>query len=129
MKRLFLFSVLLFAGMTLGACELLPSAEESGDTAAIPDNAKVFEIEAKRFEFVPDVVTVKKGDTVILKVKSSDVAHGISLPEFNASATLPPGKEVEITFVADKIGEFPFACSVQCGHGHSKMRGKLVVEE
>lgn len=129
MKRIAFFSALLFASIMLGACELLPSTGEVKNTTAIPKNAKVFEIEAKRFEFVPNTITVKKGENIVLKVKSSDVTHGISLPEFGVNATLPPGKEVEVSFLADKVGEFPFSCSVQCGHGHSQMRGKLIVEE
>ena len=83
---------------------------------------------ARQFAFEPAVVRVKQGQTVRLKVKSVDVAHGIAIPDFGINEVLEPNKEVVIEFRADKKGSFPFLCSVFCGAGHSQMRGQIVVE-
>ena len=82
---------------------------------------------ARRFSFDPNVITVNKGDTVRLHITSADAAHGISLPEFDVNAYLAAGKTVEVEFVADQPGDFPFRCNVFCGDGHKSMTGMLVV--
>ena len=84
---------------------------------------------ARKWVFEPDTITVKKGDTVKLTVESVDVTHGFALPAFGINENLTPGKTVEIEFVADNAGTFPFACSVVCGSGHKGMTGELIVEE
>ena len=86
-----------------------------------------FNVTAMRFAFEPSTVTVNKGDQVILHMTSTDVTHGISLPDYNILQTLPPGETKTVTFTADKAGQFTFFCSVLCGSGNSDMRGKLVV--
>jgi cytochrome c oxidase subunit 2 len=85
-------------------------------------------LEARRFEFSPSTVTVTAGSTVKMTIKSVDVQHGFSLPDFNISETLEPNKTVEIEFVADKKGTFNFFCNTYCGAGHSSMNGRLIVE-
>ncbi|MFQ6067130.1 MAG: cupredoxin domain-containing protein [bacterium] len=89
---------------------------------------KEISIAAKRYEYQPNTITVKQGDRVKLKIKSIDVTHGFGLPEFGVNVELREGKTVEVEFVADKKGTFNFRCTVFCGLGHGRMRGKLVVE-
>jgi len=84
-------------------------------------------IEAKRWEFIPSTITVNKGDTVKLTIKSIDVSHGFNLATFGVNKRLEPGRETTVEFVADKTGEFSFFCNVSCGRGHSGMKGTLVV--
>ncbi|PIU37514.1 hypothetical protein COS77_00520 [Candidatus Roizmanbacteria bacterium CG06_land_8_20_14_3_00_34_14] len=91
-------------------------------------SVKEFTMTAKKWAFDPDVVTVKQGDNVRLKLKSIDVTHGFALPDFNVKVDLVPDKEKTVEFVATKKGEFAFFCSVLCGAGHQDMKGKLVVE-
>ncbi|MBP6859847.1 MAG: cupredoxin domain-containing protein [Candidatus Magasanikbacteria bacterium] len=91
-------------------------------------NRKEFIVTAKQWSFSPSTIKVKKGDTVVLKVTSVDVAHGLMLPSFNIKETLEPGKTKTIEFAADKAGTFTFSCSVACGAGHKAMTGTLVVE-
>src|SRR3989344_6617446 len=88
---------------------------------------KEFSIIAKDFEFTPSTITVNKGDTVKLNIKSEDTVHGISIPEFNVNKDIPAMEEVSVEFVADKSGNFPFKCSVYCGSGHREMKGTLIV--
>jgi cytochrome c oxidase subunit II len=105
---------------------------ESADKEALVDekvsDVVEIEMEAKRFEFVPQVVEINKGDKVKLTITSTDVAHGISIPEYGISERLPVGQPVDIEFTADKEGEFTTICNVFCGSGHSKMKGKIIVK-
>lgn len=90
---------------------------------------KTFSVIAKQFEFVPEEISVHKGDHVILNIKSVDVTHGFALPDFGVNVPLTAGNEQVVEFDASKVGEFEFFCSIVCGSGHSGMRGKLIVQE
>lgn len=92
---------------------------------------KVHELEiiAKKFEFIPPVITVKKWEKVILHIKSIDVTHWFSIPEYDLNVSLRKNKTKTVEFIADKVWEFTFSCSVMCGHWHGIMKGKLVVED
>jgi cytochrome c oxidase subunit 2 len=110
-----------------------PSLEplQSNSSAGIPDlqpSPREFDITARKWAFSPGTIKVSEGDTVTLKIRSVDVEHGFSLPAFGVNEDLSPGKEVEVTFVADKKGTYAFFCNVYCGSGHSEMSGSLVVE-
>lgn len=90
---------------------------------------KEISVTAKQWEFDPNPIIVNKGDKVKLSIKSIDVAHGFSLPDFGINAKLEPGKTEIVEFVADKSGKFTFFCSVVCGSGHQDMKGTLIVNE
>ncbi len=97
------------------------------DSATTTEVTKEFSMTAKKWEFEPSQIIVNKGDTVKLKIKSIDVKHGISIPEFNVKTDLNPGQETIVEFKADKSGSFTFFCSVFCGSGHKDMKGSLIV--
>ena len=84
-------------------------------------------VTARNWEFEPSTIEVKKGEKVKLLVTSTDVPHGLAIPEYGINERLDPGKTVTVEFTAEKAGEFTAFCSVRCGAGHSKMRGKIVV--
>jgi cytochrome c oxidase subunit 2 len=86
-------------------------------------------ITASSYQFDPAVITVKKGDKVRLIVTATDRRHGINIDGYDIDQTLKPGEPTTIEFTADKAGTFEFKCSVYCGMGHQKMKGKLIVEE
>ena len=92
-------------------------------------NAVEFNITARQWSFDPAVITVNKGDTVLLHIQSVDVTHGFAITEFNVNSTLTAGQTTDVEFVADQAGTFSFFCSVFCGSGHSDMQGTLIVEE
>lgn len=89
---------------------------------------KEFVIIAKQWSFSPAIIKVKKGDTVVLKLKSADVAHSFVVPEFKIDAAIKPGETKIVEFVADKTGSFTSICGVYCGVGHTGMTGTLIVE-
>ena len=77
----------------------------------------------------PSEIRVKQGEKVTLRIASFDVLHGFKLEGYGIESTqIYSGKVVEITFVADKAGRFPFKCTIACGVGHSDMVGELIVE-
>src|SRR3989338_7171479 len=67
---------------------------------------------ASQFVFDPETVEVNKGDKVRLIITSTDVPHGIAIPEYGINEKLPVGKPVTIEFTADKVGTFNSFCSV-----------------
>lgn len=87
-------------------------------------NQIMFNIDAKRWQFAPSVINVKKGQRVKIVINNIDTIHGINLPEFAGAI----GND-SIEFTADKTGEFPFFCKNFCGDGHTGMTGKVIVTE
>jgi len=79
------------------------------------------EISAKRFSFDPDTVTLKKGEPVVLVLKSNDVPHGIRVRELGLDVKAPKGGSAEAHFTPDRVGDFVGHCSVFCGAGHGSM--------
>jgi len=88
---------------------------------------KVIKITAKKFNYTPGEVKLKKGVPVILEFRTLDVLMGFNLPDFNARADIVPGKTTRLRLVPDKTGTFVFLCDVFCGTGHEEMNGKLIV--
>lgn len=88
---------------------------------------KVIRITAKKFNYTPGEVKLKKGVPVILEFRTQDVLMGFNLPDFNARADIVPGKTTRLRLVPDKTGTFVFLCDVFCGTGHEEMNGKLTV--
>ena len=88
-----------------------------------------FTMTAKNFEFDPSTITVKKGEKVRLIITAADHDHGFKLDAFDIDQVLKKGDTETIEFTATKAGTFEFKCSVYCGRGHRRMKGKLVVEE
>ena len=109
------------------ATDGMPPIPEISETPAPAVQVQEVSISAKRFEFSPSAITLKKGVPAKLKITSTDTAHGFSLPAFGISRELPPNQEVIVEFTPNKAGEFPFSCSVPCGSGHSMMTGRIIV--
>lgn len=148
------------AAALLLAVNVASQPQNSGSAAAGPANAvaeqektageqaqvKVIEVTAKKYEYTPGEIHVKKGTRVQLKIRALDRTHGfrIALYPEGAAENGPAGlrfdqqqdswklekqQERVIEFVAERAGTYPFKCSIVCGFGHRGMKGKLVVEE
>ena len=94
--------------------------------AAAP-REKVIKISAKRFDYTPGNLKLKKGVPVILELTSQDVLMGLNLPDFNVRGDMVPGKVTRVRFVPDKTGTFTFLCDIFCGSGHENMHGTVTV--
>ena len=85
-------------------------------------------VTAKKYEFDPNSIQVKKGEHVKLLITATDHDHGFKLEAFHINQKLPKGQTVTVEFDANEAGTFPFECSHFCGLGHKRMKGELVVE-
>ena len=98
--------------------------------AARPQEAeRVIAIVARKWEFVPQEVPLRRGEAVILELTSPDTAMGFALDSGGIRADLTPGKVVRLRLQPDKPGPIGFYCDVFCGSGHEGMDGVLVVSE
>jgi cytochrome c oxidase subunit 2 len=89
------------------------------------DPPRRIEIVAKRFDFTPAEITIKKGQPVILTLTSKDVEHGLKLDEFNQVVKAKKGETNQVEFTPTETGTFTAQCAVFCGAGHGSM--KLIV--
>ncbi len=90
---------------------------------------QAIKITAKKFEFSPGEIKLKKGVPVTLEFTSLDVAHGFNCPDLKVRTDITPGKVTRVRIVPETAGTFNFFCDVFCGEGHENMTGKIVVEE
>ena len=120
-KRILLTGVLLASAVVLG---LLIYTRAN----AVPVE-RVIHVSAKKFEFSPDSITLKKGEPVVLEISSADREHGFNLRAFGVRTNVSPGKVSRIRITPDKIGKFTFSCDVFCGDGHEEMTGTVIVTE
>ena len=123
MRRLKSFAIALAVLVMLGVRVL------AQQTPAQPGDGHEIQMTAKKYEFTPNEITVKKGEHVKLVITALDRDHGFKLEAFGINQKLKKGEATTIEFTADRAGTFPFQCSEFCGFGHGKMKGKLVVEE
>jgi cytochrome c oxidase subunit II len=104
----------------LFVCLTAASATFAAEVKAGPMPKRV-EIDAKKFAFAPSEITLKRGQPVVLVLKSMDVAHGLRIRELNISLKAKAGETAEVTFTPDKNGAFVGICSVFCGEEHGAM--------
>ena len=82
---------------------------------------KRIEITASQFSFSPGEITLKKGQPVILVIKSQDVAHGLRVRELNLAIKVNEHGTAQVQFTPQKAGDFVGHCYVFCGKGHGSM--------
>jgi cytochrome c oxidase subunit II len=93
------------------------------------EKEKVIQITAKKFEYSPKDIKVKKDVPVVLEFTSLDRLHGFNCPGLGIRADIVPGKINQLRFTPNKAGTFPFHCDNFCGLGHEGMAGTITVEE
>jgi cytochrome c oxidase subunit 2 len=82
---------------------------------------------ARKFEFVPSHIRVKKGETVVLELTAPEVMMGFACADLQVRADIPPGRTTRLRITPERTGEFVFLCDVFCGSGHEEMSGTLIV--
>ncbi len=117
LEKLSPFSLVSTAYGATGENEPAPAAQEP----------RVIDIVAKRFEYTPNRISVKKGELITFRMESLDVTHGLFLDGYEINIKARPGLIGKVTFVADKPGRFTFRCSETCGEFHPYMIGFLEV--
>ncbi len=113
-------------GLAVGAviAVMLSMLPARGDSAP-----KTIAITAKRFEYSPNKVTLKKGETVTLHITSQDVTHGMFVRPLKIDTDIPPGQSVDVTVTPMQVGTFTAICHHFCGAGHGNMKMTFEVVE
>jgi cytochrome c oxidase subunit II len=114
---------LLMVGASL--CALAPIAVY---VAAKPQE-RVIKVVAKKFDYTPNEIRLKRGEPTVLELTTLDVVMGFSAPDFQVRANILPGKVTTVRITPDNVGTFIFFCDVFCGSGHEDMNGVIIVEE
>jgi cytochrome c oxidase subunit II len=91
------------------------------------DAPRTINISAHRFTYAPDEITLKKGEPVVLVLKSEDVPHGLRIRELNVEVKVGAHGTAQVQFTPDKTGDFVGQCFVFCGSGHGSMAFTLHV--
>jgi cytochrome c oxidase subunit II len=91
---------------------------------------RTIEMTAQRFSFEPNEITVKKGQPVILVIKSKDVVHGLVIDDLGVRTTdVKKGEGTELKFDPETAGTFEGKCAHFCGKGHGSMKLTVHVTE
>jgi cytochrome c oxidase subunit 2 len=102
----------------------------SSTVLAFPDAPRRIEIDAKKFSYSPNEITLKKGEPVVLVFHSEDVTHGFKLSDMNIKADdIKKGKDSEVSFTPTQVGHFVGKCAHFCGKGHGSMTLQIDVVE
>ena len=116
----------LFAGVCQIAFFGVPA---TFDVTRASEPPKVIDISAKKFEFTPSQITLKKGEPVILRLHSSDRVHGFMSKPLKIDTDIPNDSVEDIALTPDSAGDFTVICDHYCGTGHGGMKMQITVVE
>lgn len=119
-------TTMIFAG---GCGIALAVAAPRTNLVNASDNPKVIQITAKKFEFSPSQITLKKGEPVILRLSSSDRVHGFMSKPLKIDTDIPSDTSKDVAVTPDTAGDFTVICDHYCGTGHGNMKMKVTVVE
>jgi plastocyanin len=113
----------------------VPAQTDSGTPPAQQPTVKVFDVTLEDFSitFSPAPNGINVGDTVRLRIRKQEGAHGFALstPNFQSvinESSLPGNSVVEKTFTVTLPGAYTYFCTNGgCGAGHSVMNGEFMV--
>ena len=134
-------SLFLLGGLTVTA-----GFARVPNTSQADQEVQVIEVSAKKYEYSPSPIRVKRGVKVQLRITSLDKTHGfkINLSPDGSDKKSEPGLALSsnddcfklekgvptiVEFVARTPGTYSFHCCNRCGIGHGGMKGQLVVEQ
>jgi cytochrome c oxidase subunit 2 len=98
-----------------GVCGIALATLAPKGNLARADNPKVIEITAKKFEFTPSEITLKKGEPVILRLSSSDRVHGFMSKPLKIDTDIPSDTTKDVAVTPDAAGNYTVICDHYCG--------------
>lgn len=102
-------------------------AELAVGTEAHKAKEVTFHVKGGMFFYVPNAMTVKKGDKVKIIFESVGGMHNFVLDEFKAKTNIiRTGESATVEFIASKTGVFEYYCSVG-QHRQNGQKGMLTV--
>jgi cytochrome c oxidase subunit II len=84
--------------------------------------------EPSRVFYTANELHVPVGKPVMVRLRSTDVIHSFWVPNLHGKRDLIPGRELLISFRADKAGVYRGQCAEFCGHQHAKMAFLVIAE-
>src|SRR5512142_567288 len=94
---------------------ILSGCGQSQQFVAVPPEARkeglpheMIEMKAERYKFIPDVVHVKAGTLVQMRITAVDGTHGFELGAFGIDERLDENETKTIEFYASQKGEYGF---------------------
>jgi cytochrome c oxidase subunit 2 len=132
--------------LTLAFFGIVAFCLPGGWTSAQNQELQLIEVTAKKYDYSPAPLHVKRGTKVQLKITATDHDHGFKIATFPDGAAqggtpglvfasaqdcwlLKKGATTTIEFLAQTTGTYTFRCCHTCGLGHRGMKGELVVDE
>ena len=100
----------------------------AGGGVRAAEEPKVIAITAKRFEFTPNEISLKLGETVKLQLTTEDVTHGFFAKPLGIDEVVVPGKTTEVLVTPKTPGRYTTICDHFCGAGHGGMKMTIIVE-
>ena len=75
-----------------------------------------------QFSFMPNEITLKKGEPVMLVLRAIDVTHGLKIEALHVTVDeIKKGHEKQIEVTPTETGQFEGMCAHYCGKGHGSM--------
>jgi cytochrome c oxidase subunit 2 len=71
---------------------------------------------------------VPVGKEILLNISANDVLHAFWVPEFRLKQDAIPGKQSELRFTPNRIGEYDVICAELCGAYHGVMKTKVIAQ-
>lgn len=129
-KQQFINGAQPFANFKAAIDAMLVDIAAAAVPAAVPADTgdRTIKMTAELWKFTPDIIKAKQGEQVTLEITGVSGTHGFSVPTLGINETVIQGKTITVNLPTDKTGTFDFACSIQCGSGHSGMKGQIVIE-
>jgi cytochrome c oxidase subunit 2 len=75
-----------------------------------------------------DELYIPAGQTVLLRVTSTDVIHSLWIPRLNGKIDMIPGRTNELWLEASRPGSYPVLCAEFCGLWHARMQMRVIAE-
>lgn len=135
-----LSAVVLVVGLVLaGGYLVMQTYVPPASAAPVVPETRQFRLAMHDFEvgeemmhhWMPGVIAVNAGDTVILQVTNgdSDAQHGFALGAANIFIpSIPLGRTETVRFRAPRPGVYSFGCALAgCARDHAEQSGQLIV--
>ena len=112
--------VVLIASGVIYRQFLLPDSQKPVDTGIVKEFT--ITIQKDSWSFEPEVISVVLGDTIKLKfINEDEYDHGVGIDAYGVSQRIPARATLDVPpFVATKLGDYQFYCSVSCSEGTAK---------
>jgi cytochrome c oxidase subunit 2 len=119
MKLLRGIILMAIAGVAMASAVTVGSASEP----------RRIEIVASKFSYSPSEITLKKGEPVVLVLRTTDVTHGLKIEALGVKSEIKKGSDTEIPVTPMQVGHFVGKCAHFCGKGHGSMTLQVNVVE